>query len=91
MSILVTLQNHSDNPFPVEEESYVFTEGMVPRVGESIHLHDQSRVAKVERVIYMAQDNPHAGSRKPGRPYCCAVVLVVTGNDPNFPWPGRYS
>lgn len=91
MAILVTLQNHRAAAFPVDEQTYNFAEGMVPRVGEYIHLHDQSRLAEVNHVIYMARGNPNAGTRKPGCAYCKAVVLVVTGTDPDRPWSGRYS
>jgi hypothetical protein len=90
MGLLVTLQNHRAAAFPVDERSYVWAD-TAPRVGDYIHLHDQSRLVKVDHIVWMAQEHPGAGSRKPTRPGVAALVAVVTGHDPDQHWSGRYS
>lgn len=86
---LVTIQNHRDAQHPVEQKSYVFAEGMVPRAGEHIHLHDQGRLAEVVTVVYMAQ-GPHPGTTM-ANAYCQSVILVVAGHEPNPDFDGLYS
>jgi hypothetical protein len=92
MGLLVTLQNHRSSAFPVDERSYVWAEGQ-PHEGEFIHLHDQGRLVRVDRVVWMATEHPLAGSRsrKPTRPGVTAAVVVVTGTEPTEQFSGRYS
>lgn len=92
MGLLVTIQNHRSAAYPVDERSYVWAQGQ-PQMGEQIHLHDQSRLVRVDHVVWMAQEVPYDdgyGKRLASR----ACVAVVTGTDPNLPsavFDGRYS
>jgi hypothetical protein len=61
-----------------------------------VHLHDQSRLVRVDRVIWMAQERKLAAARTrtprtPTYPSVSACVIVVTGFDPATPFDGRYS
>ena len=88
MAILVTLQNHRDAEFPVDERTYRWAECQ-PAEGQQIHLHDQARLVNIDRVVWMSK--PWPGNDRSMEDVVSSCVVVVTPNAPRQGWDGRYS